>query len=456
MIEAPMVKIIATLGPSTRDPRVVYEMMGEGAWGFRLNTSHGSPEEWEELVSAVLETEERHGWRPALIVDLQGPRVRIARGVQPVTLQGGDRVELCYGGDSCIEVDNPALFRAAREGDEVIVGDGAARLRVEKVQAHRLVAVALGEGVIEPGKGVVVKGRDLPLPPLTERDMRVLEWVRGKPFSHVMLSYTRDPSHVRVLRARLRELGIPHLRVLAKIETPSAVAKAGEIAEASDGVVVARGDLGMHFPLEEMPVVQAAVAYEALAAKKPVIMATEILASMVERPVPTRSEITDIFEAVRLGSDALLLTAETAVGRHPVDAVAWARRAAEAAARHVSLPKPEPYDSPERLALGLVELAESLEATLVVYSREGRLPARVAAFKPRVPVVAGASSRHVERVLRLLWGVYPVHVGEHDYQSGLEATRRAVSEYLEGALTVEASWSRSEGVYEIRVRNIRY
>ncbi len=450
------VKIIATLGPSTRDPRIVYDMMQEGAWGFRLNSSHGTPEEWERLLGAVLDAEERAGWRPALILDLQGPRVRIARDQEPVSLEAGEEVILCYNGGACVRVDHPALFRVLEPGDLLLVGDGAAVLRVERVQARRATARAVAPGVIEPGKGVAVRGKELPLPALTERDMRVLEWARGKPFSHVMLSYVRDESNVQVLRARLRELGIAHLRVLAKIETPGGVARSREIAAASDGVVVARGDLGMHFPLEEMPIVQAAIAYEALSEKKPVIMATEILASMVEKPVPTRSEVTDVFEAVRLGSDALLLTAETAVGKHPVEAVSWARRAASAAARHVGVVRPEPRGSPERLALGLLELAESLDATLLVYSREGRLPARIAAFKPRVPVIVGTGSRHVERVLRLLWGVHPVLVGDYDYQEGLEATRRAVVEELEGQLLVEAAWSRTDGVYEVRVRNIRY
>jgi len=452
----PHVKVIATLGPSSGDPGTIYNMMGEGAWGFRVNMSHGDPGQWERLVSAVGEAEERHGWRPALIADLEGPRVRIVRGQEPVRVSPGDRVVFCADGEGCIRVTAVELFQVLREGDTVIVGDGDAVFHVVRVEESRAVLLAVEPGVVRPGKGVVVRGKDVPLPPLTDKDKRALDFAARHPFSHVMMSYVRNREHVEALRRALRERGLDHLRVLAKIESPGAVERVDEIGGASDGLVVARGDLGMHFPLEELPVVQARIARAASRLHKPLIVATEILASMVENPHPTRSEITDIFEAVRLGADALLLTAETAIGRYPVKAVAWARRAASRAVEHVEPPRPEPRDPPERLANGLVELAESLNANILVYTRSGRLPARIAGFKPRVPVYVGAGTPRVERVLRILWGLAPVTVGEYSYQEGLEKARRELEPVLAGRLTVEASWSREEGVYQIKVRNIRY
>ncbi len=292
------VKIIATLGPSTMDPGVVYDMMAEGAWGFRLNTSHGDPEEWDKLVDAVLEASGRHGWSPALIGDLQGPRVRVSRDGDRLAFAEGEKGFLCYEeprDSKCIVVDNPALFKVLREGDTVIIGDGAAWFRVKRVTGLRAEVEAMVESIVDPGKGIVVRGKDIPLPPLTERDELALRFFKGRPFSHVMISYVRDASQVRAIRARLEELGLSHLQILAKIETPGGVENIDEIAVEADGIVVARGDLGMHYPLEEMPIVQARIAYVSVAAHKPVIVATEILASMIEKPVPTRSEITDIF-----------------------------------------------------------------------------------------------------------------------------------------------------------------
>ena len=450
-----LVKVVATLGPSSRDPAVVEAMLREGAWGFRINTSHGDEEQWDSFLEAILYAEERVGVRPAIIVDLQGPRVRVSRDQEPLRVPRGEEVVFCdepAGG--CVVLDSRAFFEIVREGDTVLIGDGDAELRIVEAGAGRARAVAVVDSLIEPGKGVVVRGKDYPLPPLTERDRRALRWASGKPVSHIMVSYTRSREHVEAARAAAAEEGLD-VAVLAKIETPGAVARAGEIAEASDGVVVARGDLGLHFPLEEMPVVQASIAMEAVFSKRPLIVATEILASMVERPQPTRSEVTDVFEAVRLGSDALLLTSETAIGRYPVEAVRWARRASEKAASYMATFRPDPASPAERLAHGLVELAESLESPLLVYSREGRLPRRISAFKPRVPVYVGAGRVEVERRLRILWGLNPVTVGEYPYDEGLEETRKRLQSILEGPL-VEASWSREEGVYSIRVRNLRY
>jgi len=453
----PHVKVIATLGPSSGDPETVYEMMAAGAWGFRINMSHGDPDQWERLVQAVLEAEGRHGWKTALIADLEGPRVRVARGQKPVAVRPGDRILICASShEGCIQVTAEEIFKVLREGDTVIVGDGDAKFRVERVEPLRAVLVAVEPGVVKPGKGVVVRGKDIPLPPLTERDLAALDFASRHPFSHIMMSYVRSRNHIEVLRREMEARGLSGLRVLAKIESPGAVERVEEIGEAADGLVVARGDLGMHFPLEELPVVQADIAYAGVVLHKPVIMATEILASMLENPHPTRSEITDIFEAVRLGADALLLTAETAVGKYPVRAVSWARRAASRAVDHVTPLRSLPRNEPERLANGIVELAESLEAVVLVYSRGGRLPSRIASFKPRVPVYVGTGTETVERVLRILWGLAPVTVGEMGYQEGLEVARSRLERRIAGRLTVEASWSREEGVYQIKVRNIRY
>ncbi len=445
---AGLVKVLATLGPSSMEARVVERMAAAGASGFRVNLSHGGPSQWDAMVRAAVAAEEAVERPLALMADLEGPRVRL--GVfEPVRVEPGSLVRLVApGGGDGVPVDWPGLFGVLEPGDRLVVGDGKAVLEVERVGEGWAEARVVEGERLEPRKGVVVAGKDLPLPPLTEKDLRDLEYVAGRPFSHVMLSYARSPEHVEEVRARLRRLGAAEARVIAKIETPGAVERAEEIARASDGLVVARGDLGAHYPLEEIPRVQARIVEAARRAYKPVIVATELLPSMVEEPVPARSDVMDAYVSARMGVDALLLTSETAVGRHPVEAVAWLRRIAEAAVRGYRPPTPEPRGVEYQLAAGIVELAEKLGATLVVYSMTGTFPARLSAFRPTRPYRVGLPSRGRARAVALLWGAEPLVVPARDYEEGLRETADRVEA---GGPVVLAAWSRVQGRYKIEV-----
>ncbi|MCE4600227.1 MAG: pyruvate kinase [Desulfurococcales archaeon] len=450
------VKIIATLGPSSRDPETVREMIRAGAWGFRINTSHGDPRLWEELLEAVLDAEERLGVKTALIIDLEGPRVRIAHDASPVAVAEGDRVVLCSGGRDCIPVTDPAVFKVLEAGDVVILGDGVLWFTVEEARDERAILLAGASGVVKPGMGVAVRGKDLPLPPVTGHDEEAIRFMSDKPFSHVMMSYVRSGSNIRVLRSKLREHGVDDVQVIAKIESPGGVRNAEEITGAADGIVIARGDLGMHYPLEEMPIVQGDLALTGVAMKKPVIVATELLTSMVERPTPTRSEITDIFQAVKEGADALLLTSETAIGKHPVEAVEWARKASQRAYENTQPPRPASTSKPEALALGLVELAESINAPLLVYSMGGRLPNRLASFKPKTPIYVGVPGEKLERRLRIRWGLAPLQIPAETYADGMEKLYSELSSTLSGRTCILAAWSRERDVFDIRIKNLSY
>lgn len=265
-----------------------------------------------------------------------------------------------------------------------------------------------------------------------------------------MVSYARSPEHVEEVRSLLGGLGAGGVRVLAKIETPGAVERAGEIARASDGVVVARGDLGMHYPLEELPRVQAGIVEAARAAYKPVIVATELLPSMMESPVPARSDVVDVYTAARMGVDALLLTAEIAVGRHPVEAVRWLSRIAGAALRGYRPPPPEPSGVEYQLAAGIVELSEKLGATLVVYSMTGTFPHRLSAFRPSRPYHVGLPSAEAARAVAPLWAAAPHLVPAGSYEEGLRATLESIGE--PPGPVVAAAWSRLQAVYRLEVR----
>lgn len=440
-----MVKVVATLGPSSMG--LVEDLARAGADGFRVNMSHGDRGVWDEMVNAVRAAEGRVGRPLALIGDLEGPRVRLG-SFEPVRVGRGSVVEL---GGRGIPVDREELFSVLEPGDRVLIADGKVALRVEEAGEGWARARVESGSLIEPRKGVAVAGKDLPLPPLTDKDLRDLEYLASRPFSHVMVSYVRDAGHVEEVRARLRSLGAGHVRVIAKIETPSAVEKIRDIARASDGVVVARGDLGMHYPLEELPRIQARIIKGARIELKPVILATELLPSLLAGPAPARSDVVDVYTGARSGVDAMMLTSETAVGRHPVEAVAWLRRIVASALRGYKPWRPEPRGAEYRLARGIVELAENLGATLIVYSRTGTFPGRISAFRPTRPYRVGVPTRTVARAVSILWGVEPIVVPARDYQEGLEYTVKALEDELEGSL-VMAAWSREQDYYHVRIR----
>ncbi|MFN4046302.1 MAG: pyruvate kinase [Acidilobaceae archaeon] len=453
-----LVKVIATLGPSSSSQTVIAGMARAGAGAFRVNMSHGNVESWESLIASVAGVEESLGYHLGLIADLEGARIRLG-DFSPLKVSPGSVVtfSLSKVGDNGVIAPHREFFEAIGEGDIVLIDDGKVSLIVESVEGFTAKLKVIDGDVIEPRKGVVVSGKEIEGPLLTSKDKACLEYIARRPFSHVMVSYARSPEHVEVVKAILRDYGRPDIKVLAKIETPAGVMKVREIAQASDGIIVARGDLGMHFKLEDIPIIQRDIVAVARAQYKPVILATEFLSSMIESPVPSRSEIVDIYEAVRLSADALLLTGETAIGRNPVKTVQWMSKVIAKAQQEYTPERPPATIQIYRLVRGLIELLENLNATLVVYSRTGRFAERLAAFRPTRTIYVGVPNERIERAIRTLWATEPVVVGDMPYEEGLKKTTAKLEE--EGAIgvgdiIVEAAWSSERGVYMVRVRNI--
>lgn len=450
-----LVKIIATIGPSSSSSSVIAQMARTGADAFRINMSHGDQSSWESMVSAVVEAEGVVEHELGLIADLEGPRMRLG-DFEPLRVQPGSTVTFSYSGEGVV-VPYREFFEVLGEGDLVLIGDGKVSLIVEHVEGLTAKLKVIQGDVIEPRKGIVISGKEPELPALTVKDKACLEYIAKRPFSHVMLSYARSAEQVELVRSILRDYGRGDIKILAKIETPTGVRRVKEIAQAADGVVVARGDLGMHYSLEEIPMIQRDIVYVTRLQYKPVILATEFLSSMIERPVPSRSEIVDIFEAVRMSVDALLLTGETAIGRYPVKTVQWMNRVITKAQQGLVIERPPAVTQIYRLARGLVELAENLNATLVVYSKTGRFAERIASFRPSKPYFVGVPNERVARTIRTLWAAEPIVVGDTSYEEGLMRTSRVLEEkgiLGPGDTIVEAAWSSERGVYLVRVRNI--
>jgi len=427
------VKIVASLGPSSTDEELVLRMAAEGADGFRTNFAHGDPEVWLRRLRAVRAAEERLGRPLAMIGDLKGPSVRVSGLAQPLALRAGDRVLVTPGpaGSSipAIPVPSPSLYEVAEVGDEVLIDDGRVQLKVVDRRGDALECVSLTDAVVEEGKNVSVRGKDLDAPLLSERDLLALRLAASEGFDFIGVSHVRDAADVEEVRRILRGYG-SDAWVIAKIETLSALRNLDSIIEVSDVILVARGDLGVRLSIEEVPYYQRLIVDRCLRAGKPVIVATQFLASMVESDAPTRAEAVDVGVAVAQGVDAIMLTNETSVGKHPLSAVRWLARLIRFAEDRMLGEELELVTSRARgrslraddcFARGVVELAESMGAKLVIYSVKGRMAAKVASLRPSVPVFVGTPDARVARKLALLWGLHPALTPALDYEEGLRA-----------------------------------
>lgn len=454
-----MVKIIATLGPSSGKQDVVLDLAFAGADAFRINFSHGNNEQWLEYVNLILDAEVKTGRPLGIIGDLEGPRVRVATD-KPVPVEPGKTLTFTYktgGGEGSIPVDSKAFFSTIDPGDLVFIDDGRVILQVENVKGTKAELRVIEGDVIAPRKGVVVSGKEYPLPYITEKDKRDIAFAVKNKFSHILVSFARDAQHIASVRGFVDRLGGKNIKVLAKIESPSGVRRIRDILDEADGVVVARGDLGMHFPLEEIPRIQEEIVSVARSKYKPVVVATQLLSSMIEHPTPTRSEVMDVYNAVKMGVDALMLTSETAIGKYPVHAVTWLTRIASKALSYVKWERPKAKSILHRLARGVVELAENLGAPILAYSMSGGIAERIAAFRPSKPAHVGVPSVEIARMLTILWSIQP-HVIEADTrEKGLEKLYdKLTNEEVIGVgdVIVEASWSIQDGVHTIRVKHV--
>jgi len=414
------VKIIATIGPATEKPEVLRELV-RYVDGVRINFSHGNANEWRTRVSNVREFR----GDVAILGDLRGPGVRTGV-MKPIYLNAGDTVEFRFANQSdgnYVPIPNQSFFRVITIDDIIVMNDGRLRLRVDKILSDKAVLTALTTGSITQEKAVVIKGKDYPIPILDDYDREALRFAVEVGMDYVGISHVRSSDDIEEVRTELRRLGGDWIRLVAKIEGPDAVKNIDDVVCASDYVMVARGDLGMHFDLEEIPRIQSSIIRGAHKCGKPMMVATQLLESMIEQPVPTRAEVVDITNAVMEGVDSLLLTGETAVGKYPIEAVQWLKRVAGEYEDEVHVERGVLANITDRLALGIIQLAEDIGAKIVIYSRGGRFVEAISRYRPKVPTYVGISDERLLRRLRLYWGVEPILIGDvRDYEEGERET----------------------------------
>jgi pyruvate kinase len=371
-------RVVATLGPATSSSEKIRALIEAGVDVFRLNFSHGTHEQHGALIKSIRRLA---GDRPVgILQDLCGPKLRLSR---PVKGKPGD----------VVEIDLPATVR---RGDPVLLADGLMQLEV--IDARRSRVIVGGE--IPAGKGINLPSSELDIPSLTDKDRADLEFGVAQGVDFVALSFVRRASDLDEVRA----CGLP---VIAKIEKPEAVRRIEEIVRAADGVMVARGDLGVEIPIERVPVVQKRVIGMANREGKMVITATQMLRSMVDSPQPTRAEATDVANAALDGTDAVMLSEETAVGNYPLEAVRVMRRILEEAEPLVQPRRdvlgPDAADALAHTASGLAERVGA--SALVVLTSTGFTARKIACYRPRIPILVLTNSEAVRRRLSLVWGV---------------------------------------------------
>ena len=419
------VKIIATLGPASSQPETIRALFEAGADVFRLNMSHGAHADHRARHAAIRALEAEVGRPIGILADLQGPKLRIGTFAEgPVDLVAGQTFRLdldpAPGDGHRVSLPHPEIFAALAPGMQLLLDDGRIGLVVvEHDGAHAKCVVREG-GRLSERKGVNVPDAELPLSALTPKDRADLAFALDMGVDWVALSFVQRPDDVAEVRKIVRgEAG-----VLAKIEKPQALERIDEIIELADALMVARGDLGVELPIESVPAIQKRLTRAARAAGKPVVVATQMLESMVANASPTRAEVSDVATAVYEGADAVMLSAESAAGAHPIEAVSMMNRIAERVESDPNYPAiiaaqrsaPEPTAA-DALTAAARQVAETLNsAAILTWTRSGSTSLRAARERPRVPVLALTPLVETARRLALVWGLHCVATEDaHDF-----------------------------------------
>jgi pyruvate kinase len=415
-------RILATLGPSSDAPETIEALLEAGADAFRLNFSHGTHEEHAERCRRIRAAAARVGREVAIVQDLGGPKIRIGPMPSPVTLAEGAGLAIEHGrfdgGAGRVSCSFDALFTSVRDGDRLLIDDGRIEVVVKSVESGRLDTEVLTGGVLSAHKGINVPNVALRTSAVTEKDLLDLRAGIEIVVDVIGLSFVQSAADVVAARRAAAEAGAPDLPIIAKIEKPNAVTELEEILRVADGLMVARGDLGIEVPLETVPAIQRQIITAARRRGVPVILATQVLESMRTETRPTRAEVTDAAHAVDEGVDAIMLAGETASGRYPVRAVATLDtiiRAAERARSDGHLPDGPTSDPVQTLAHrgALCEAAVALAsragaAAIVGLTGAGRTAILLASLRPDALIFAATSSAQTAARLNLVWGVTPI------------------------------------------------
>jgi pyruvate kinase len=435
------IKIVATLGPSSSDYETIKALHLAGADVFRLNMSHGTHEEIAERHKIIRQIEAELDSPIAILADLQGPKLRVGpfeNGVEELIENGKFRLDLKddVGTKARVQLPHPEIFQALHEGAHLLINDGKIKLMVEKCGPDFADCLVVNGGEISDRKGVNVPDVILPLAALSEKDRADLDFICDLGIDWLALSFVQRAEDI----LEARKLIAGRASVMSKIEKPSAVKSFDDILEVSDGVMVARGDLGVELPVQNVPPIQKRLVRKCRAAAKPVIVATQMLESMIESPMPTRAEVSDVATAIYEGSDAIMLSAESAAGQFPIQAVETMNNVAievESDPTYTEVMEASRRAKRNSVADGIVSAAREIAETtdikaICCFTQTGTTALLTARERPRVPIIALSSEIETARRLALTWGTNCVLSGNKTRfkEAVVSAVRAALAEGL--------------------------
>src|SRR2546428_812503 len=410
-------KILATLGPASSDRTVIADLFRAGADVFRINMSHTSHDRMRELVALIRAVEFEYGRPIGILVDLQGPKLRIGRfGAGPIMLAKGDTfffdTDEAPGDATRVQLPHTEIFAAVQPGHQLLLDDGKVRLTATEVGAQRIATRVEVGGKLSDRKGVSLPQTELGFSALAAKDRSDLDAALDAGIDWVALSFIQRPDDI----AEAKKITRGRALVMAKIEKPQAVERLGDIIDITDALMVARGDLGVEMPLELVPGIQKQMTRAARRAGKPVVVATQMLESMITNPVPTRAEVSDVATAVFEGADAVMLSAESAAGKYPVESVAMMNRIAEEVESDptyrsiVEAQRAEPEATgSDAIAAAARGIAETLVLSAIVcWTSSGSTALRVARERPKSPIIAISPNLSTGRKLSVVWAVHSV------------------------------------------------
>ena len=416
-------KIICTLGPATDNPQILEKMILSGMNVARFNFSHGAYEDHEKRLKEVIAVREKLNAPVATVLDTKGPEVRLGDFENPdgVTINEGDKFVLttkeCLGTEKKSFVNYEGLPRDVKPGTVILINDGLISMKVDCVKGSDIHCTVIDGGLLTNHKGVNVPGVDLNMPYLSERDMNDLKFGAAHDFDFIAASFIRSATDVTILRNFVDAIGWKDVKIISKIENVQGVNNIDSIIAASDGIMVARGDMGVEIDFQRIPAIQKMIIRKVYDAGKIVVTATQMLESMINNPRPTRAEITDVANAIYDGTSAIMLSGESAVGKHPVEAVQTMTSIALTTEGDIDYkrefdnfyPESGGKDITSAISHATVTTAHDLNASAIItVTKSGTTARMISKFRPQTDIVGATINQKVWRQLSLSWGVKPV------------------------------------------------
>lgn len=410
-------KIVATLGPATSSYEKIKELVEAGATMFRLNTSHGSEEGHAQNINNIRKISKEIGYYIPILVDLQGPKIRVGNISSPIPIKAGQEIILEATSDTSnteiVPVDYEGIANDVKQGEKILLDDGKIGLEVLGVDNGKVRTKVLYGEEIKPRKGINIPGATASLNAVTERDIEFIRFAVEYDADYIALSFVREAKDIEMAKKYIKDYG-GRIPVIAKIEKPQAVDNLEEILKIADGIMVARGDLGIEMSPEDVPIVQKYIVDQTIRERKVCIVATQMLESMIEEPIPTRAEASDVANAILDGTDAIMLSGETAMGKYPTEAVRMMRKIASNVETcnfclsNLDLEMNDRYElSPQAISNAAVKMAQDLNAkAILAFTHTGYTPRLLSKLRPTVPIIAISDMESTCRRLNLYWDIY--------------------------------------------------